>query len=221
MRILLADDHGLVREGLSALLERHGFEVVGEAANGRDVVRLFAEVRPDVLIMDVSMPELNGIDATRQIVAAYPKAKIIGLSMNSDRRQVLAMLTSGASAYLLKDSAAEELIRAVNEVASGHKYVSPTIAGVLIEHLSNSRPSEPPAAPSRAPDSERSLLSQREREVLQLVAEGDSSKEIAAKLAIAVATVETHRRQIAEKLGLRTVAELTKYAVREGITSLD
>jgi DNA-binding NarL/FixJ family response regulator len=205
MKIVIADDHRLVRDGLRALLEREGMEVVGEAASGREVIPLFFEVRPDVLIMDVAMPELNGIDAARQVLAASPLAKVIGLSMNDDRRHVIAMLNAGASAYILKTSAADELLQAIREVVAGRKYVSPAIAGVVLDEL---------AASSAAP-----ALTTREREVLQLVAEGLSSKEIACRLSVAVPTVETHRRQIMDKLGLRTIAQLTKYAIREGLTS--
>lgn len=207
MKIVIADDHRLVREGLRALIERAGMEVVGEAASGREVIPLFLEARADVLIMDVTMPDLNGIDATRQLLAVSPLAKVIGLSMKDDRRCVLAMLGAGASAYLLKTAAADELLQAIREVAAGRKYVSPAIAGVVLDELA--------AASATA----QTVLTPREREVLQLVAEGRSSKEIAVILNLAVPTVDTHRRQIMDKLGLRTVAQLTKYAIREGITS--
>jgi DNA-binding NarL/FixJ family response regulator len=216
MRILLADDHRLVREGLRVLLERAGMEIVGEASSGHDVLPLFDQFHPDVLLMDVYMPEMNGIDATRQLIAAAPTAKVIGLSMNGDRRHVLAMFAAGASAYLLKTSASEELVRAVHEVTAGRKYVSPAIANVVIETL-HGGPLEM-SAPSAARGSKG--LTTREQQVLQLVAEGHSSKVIAGRLNVAVATVETHRRQIMDKLSIRSIAELTKYAIREGLTSL-
>jgi DNA-binding NarL/FixJ family response regulator len=212
MRILLVDDHRLMREGLRVILERQGMEIVGEAATGREALTLCPTVRPDVVLMDVCMPDSNGIDATRRLVDDAPRAKVIGLSMNADRRYVIAMFAAGASAYLLKSSAAEELILAIREVAGGRKYVSPAIAGVVLDTLVEATP---PGFPSTKP------LTPREREVLQLLAEGASSKDIAARLDVAVVTVETHRRQIMDKLGLRTIAELTKYAVREGLTMLE
>lgn len=196
-------------------------EVVAEAASGLEALSLFQETRPDVLIMDISMPDLNGIDATRRLSATNSGAKIIALSMNGDRQHVLSMLAAGASAYLLKSSAADELIRAIGEVAAGRKYISPAIAGVVLDSMfegpANGIPATTGAPPSSGSDR---TLTAREREVLQLVAEGNSSKDIAAKLNVAVATIETHRRQIMDKLRIRSVAELTKYAIREGLTSL-
>jgi DNA-binding NarL/FixJ family response regulator len=219
MRVLLCDDHRLMREGLRAILEKAGLAVVGEAENGRDGVDLARQLQPDVVLMDISMPDLNGIDATRLLVEELPATKVIGLSMSSDRRYVATMFAAGAVGYLLKSSASEELIRAVHAVSNNLKYVSPAVAGTFIDdYLAHAEPSqflanEAPVAASRP-------LSLREREVLQLLAEGNSSKEIAARLNIAATTVESHRRQIMDKLGLRTIAELTKYAVREGLTSL-
>ncbi len=214
MRVLIADDHTIVRNGLCAILRQAGtIEVVGEASDGRDAVEMTRRLDPDVVLIDVSMPVLNGVDATRLIKRVSPRTKVIALSMHSDRRYVLAMLAAGASGYLLKIAAAEELIRAVTTVGSGEKYLSPAIAEIVID--SATRPKEP--APPESPCSE---LTTREREVLQLIAEGASSKEIAQKLSIAVSTVETHRRQIGEKLNLRSVAELTKYAIRAGLTSI-
>lgn len=222
MKILLADDHRMMRDGLRALLEREGLEVVAEAADGREAVSLVLRLHPDIVIMDVSMPELNGIDATRKLRAEAPKTKVIGLSMNADRRYVLAMFAAGAVGYLLKSSASEELIQALRAVSAGQKYVSPAIANIVLEHLTEG----PAAGGSRlaaVPQTHQIVkaLTTREREVLQLLAEGKASKEIAAQLGISLATVETHRRQIMDKLGLRTVAELTKYAIREGLTSIE
>ncbi len=211
MKVLLADDHRMMRDGLRAVLERAGVEVVGEAANGHEAVAEVRRVRPDVVVIDVAMPQLNGIDATRRLAADLPGIKVIALSMNADRRYVIAMLEAGASGYLLKNSASDELLNALDVVARGHTYLSPAIAGSVVDHALRADPSQGSERP----------LSLREREVLQLLAEGKSSKEIAVVLLIAVATVETHRRQIMEKLNLRTIAELTKYAIREGLTSAE
>jgi len=214
MKILLVDDHKIIRDGLRAILEKHqDIVVVGEAANGHEAIALVEKLSPGVVIIDITMPELNGIDATRRITGAHPEIKVIGLSMNLDSRYVLAMLAAGAVGYLLKNAAAEELVRAVHAVAAGQTYLCPEVSGVVVERMLRG---EGPAEPVTA-----SLLSPREREVLQLLAEGRTSKDIGQQLHIAVATVETHRRQIMSKLNLRTVAELTKYAVREGLTSLD
>ncbi len=213
-RILIADDHRIVREGLRALLGDHSaITVVGEAEDGRKAVELAARLRPDVVIMDVTMPGLNGIEATRQIVAANPGIRVIALSIHSDRQFVLRMFEAGASGYLLKEGAFEELARAVSAVVEGKAFVSPGIAGILIEDLVRQRSGR--EARQAAPD-----LSGREKEVLQLMAEGKTTKEIAVILHVGVKTVETHRRQIMLKLQMDSVAELTKYAIREGLTSL-
>jgi two-component system response regulator NreC len=214
MRELLADDHQMMRDGLAAMLKKEGVDVVGGASNGREAVEQAQALRPEIVVMDISMPELNGVDATRQIRASQPSVKVIALSMNADVRYVTAMFGAGASGYLIKSSAADELFRALEAVASGLKYVSPPLAHLLIEGFTDHAPSLP-RAPAKKP------LSPREREVLQLVAEGNSSKEIARHLGLAVPTVETHRRQIMLKLNLRTIAQLTKYAIREGLTPAD
>ncbi len=209
MNVVLADDHAMVRDGLRAVLEKAGVRVVGEAANGREAVAEALRLRPDVVVMDLAMPELNGVDATRRLTKELPGTKILGLSMNADRRYVTAMLTAGAAGYVLKNAAADQLLEALTVVMRGGTYLSPAI-----DDLATS----PGAALHRPAEK---ALTAREREVLQLVAEGKSSKEVGAALKIALPTVETHRRQIMEKLGLHGVAELTKYAIREGLTSAD
>jgi DNA-binding NarL/FixJ family response regulator len=212
-RILIADDHKIFREGLRTLLTNQpGIEVIGEADNGRSTVAMATELQPDVVIMDVAMPELNGIDATRQVSAACEQTKVLALSMHADSRFVTRMLTAGAHGYLLKDCAFEELTLAIQTVLDDDVYLSPGVAGVVVRAM-QSRSNEPG---TKAPE-----LTPREREVLQLVAEGRTTRDIAARLHVSVKTIETHRKQIMDKLELRSVAELTKYAVREGLTSLD
>ena len=211
LKILLADDHQIVCDGLRMVLENEGgMEVAGIASTGREAVRLTRELEPDVVIMDVAMPELNGIEATRQIVDAQPGTRVIGLSMHADKRFVRGMLEARASGYLLKECAAAELALAIRTVIVGRIYLSPAITGVVVDDYVGQRA-----------DERHRLLTPREREVLQLLAEGNSTREIAQSLFISVKTVETHRRQIMEKLHIHSVAELTKYAIREGLTSLD
>ncbi len=208
MTILLADDHTMMREGLRAILEKPpAFDVVGEASNGREAVSLALRLAPKIVLMDLSMPDLNGVDATRQIVAATPNVRVIGLSVSADRRSVLAMFSAGARGYVLKNAASDELRRAIGVVLAGPRYVSPLVADTVLESAIH-KGVEPRA------------LSSREREIVQLLAEGHTSKEIATTLRVAVSTIETHRRQIMRKLDVRSVAELTKYAIREGLTSL-
>jgi DNA-binding NarL/FixJ family response regulator len=211
IRLILADDHRIMREGLRALVERlPGMEVIGEAADGRTTVAMAKELSPEVVVMDIGLPDLNGIEATRQIASQNRNIKVIALSMHSDCRYVAKMLKAGASGYLLKDSAFEELARAIRAVAAGKTYLSPAVAGAVVKDYLGRRPDIRPALAS--------LLTAREREVLQLVAEGKSTKEIAEQLQISPKTADTHRQQIMRKLELRSVAELTKWAVREGIT---
>jgi two-component system response regulator NreC len=213
VRIILAEDHRITREGLVNLLkERPDMEVVGEAENGREAVRLARELSPDLVIMDVTMPDLNGIDATRIITSGSNKTKVIALSMYSDKQFVQGMIQAGASGYLLKDCAFEELVSAIQAVIHGDTYLSPGIAGIVVQDYLNKLTTDRSSADT--------VLTNREREVLQLIAEGNSTKEIAARLSVSVKTVETHRRQIMEKLGIFSIAELTKYAIREGLTSL-
>ena len=212
IKILLVDDHAMVRQGLRALLEHESdFEVVGEAGDGRTAVELVDRLKPDVVVMDVMLPELNGADAARQIREAAPRCKVIGLSMYAARRFVAAMLRAGATGYILKEAAFDELVRAIRDVYADRFYLSPAITGVVIEdYIQQMEHTKLTPAPSLTP---------RQREVLQLIAEGIPTKQIAARLGVSVKTIETLRKQIMDKLGLRSIAQLTKYAVREGLSS--
>jgi DNA-binding NarL/FixJ family response regulator len=213
-KIIIADDHKIIRDGLKSLISQYSdLTVVAEAGDGRHAVELVRELHPDVVIMDVNMPELNGIDATRQIVTESPDTHVIALSMHSDRRFVNAMLKAGAYGYLLKDCAFEEIIRAIKTVLNGQMYLSATITSQVVDDLITKKSGEN--------ESTLSMLSDREREVLQLLAEGNSTKEIASTMNISVKTIESHRKNIMDKIDLRSVAELTKFAIREGLTSLD
>lgn len=213
-RVLLADDHKLFRDGLRALIEvTPGFTVVGEARDGLEAVELCRSLRPDVLLLDISMPSMNGIEVARRLKDEGSTTRVLILSMHSDRRYVAECLRAGASGYLLKDSPFPEVARAMRAVLDGHVHLSPAIADVVAQEFAVH------AHPSR--DSAFDLLSAREREVLQLLAEGQGTKEIAARLSVSGKTIETHRRQLMEKLGLHSVAELTKYAVRQGLTPLE
>jgi DNA-binding NarL/FixJ family response regulator len=213
VKVLLADDHKIVRDGLRALLTRStDIEVVGEAENGRATVLLARQLEPDIIIMDVAMPDLNGIEATRQILSDRPDTKVVAVSMHSDRRFVSEMLKAGAAAYLSKDYAFDELEKAIAAVSAGKVYLSPDISGVVVENYVRQTP--------QAEVTAYSLLSDREREVLQLLAEGKTAKEIAEDLHVSIKTVETHRSNIMTKLNIHRLAELTKYAIREGLTPL-
>lgn len=211
--ILIVDDHKIVRDGLKSLISREqGLEVVGEAENGRIAVQMARRLKPKIVIMDITMPELNGMDASRQILSELPGTKIITLSMHSDRRFVMEMFKAGVSGYLLKDCAFDELAQAIKSVISNHKYVSPVIAGTVIDDYVDQT--------SSGRESSADLTS-REREVLQLIAEGMTTKQIANSLNVSVKTVETHRRKIMKKLDIHSIAELTKVAIQEGLTSVD
>jgi DNA-binding NarL/FixJ family response regulator len=204
----------MMREGLSSLLNQQpDISVVGHAVNGREAVQLAEKLAPDVVVMDVSMPDLNGIDATRQIISRQPLTRVIALSMHSDRQFVAEMFRAGASGYLLKDSAFEELTSAIRTVARDQTYIAPKISGFSIEDYASNSPANEPLLTPR--------LTDREREVLQLMAEGKGTKEIAAELSLSSKTVETHRQHLMDKLEMYTVAELTKYAIREGLTTLE
>ncbi len=213
IRVLLADDHVMMRGGLRMVLEQHAeLAVVGEAEDGRETVRLVKKLSPDVVVMDIAMPDMNGIEATRQIIEERPDVKVIALSMHSDRHFVSEMLKAGATAYLLKQCAVDELITAIKTVLKNQTYLSPCISGVVVDNFVRNT--------SKTESGAFSYLSDREREVLQLVAEGKTSKEIASQLNLSIKTVEAHRMNIMEKLNIHTVAELTKYAIREGLSSL-
>jgi two-component system NarL family response regulator len=213
IRVLLVDDHTLVREGIRSILEREtDLEVVGEAGNGRTAVELSERLQPDVIVIDIGMPDLNGVEASRRIKGCCPKTKIVALSTHSDKRYVLAMIDAGSSGYVLKESAGDELLRAIRAVMQGRKYLSPEVAGVLVDSYTGREFHDNPSSAT--------FLGSREREVLQLLAEGKSSPEIAKVLFISVSTVEAHRRNIMKKLDLHSVAALTKYAIREGLTTL-
>jgi DNA-binding NarL/FixJ family response regulator len=214
IRILIADDHRIIRDGLSVLIEKESnMAVIATAENGRKTLQLAQKLEPDIIIMDISMPELNGIDATKQIKSVVPKSKIIALSMHSDKRFVSEMLQAGASGYLLKDCAFEELAGAINAVYNNQTYLSPKITGVIVDDYISHISAKEPVCPD--------VLSPREREVLQLIAEGKSTKTIASHLKVSVKTIETHRHNIKEKLHTQSLAELTKYAIRHGITPLE
>lgn len=214
IRILLADDHQILRHGLRVLLEKEsGIEVVGEAEDGRRAVDLARTLKPDIIIMDLQMPILNGIEATRQILARTPHCKVIFLSMSSDPIVVRQAIQAGARAFVLKDCAFDELIKAIGSVKQGEQYLSQKIVGVVLTDYMKQLHGSNDLAPS--------VLTSREVEVLQLLAEGKTSKEIAAVLGVSVKTVDTHRQNLMAKLDLHSIAELTKFAIKEGITSVD
>lgn len=216
IRILLVDDHQIVRDGLKSMFAgQMDIEVVGEAENGRDAVVLARRLVPDVVVMDVTMRELSGTESTRQLLAEVPATRVVALSMHSDQRSVSAMLGAGASGYVLKDTPFDELVRAIRAVADGRIFLSERVADVVVtDYVARLSPS------ANAPATGKHL-SPREREVLQLIAEGASTKEIAARLFLSAKTVEAHRRQIMKKLDIYNVAGLIRYAVREGLVSFE
>jgi two-component system, NarL family, response regulator NreC len=213
IRILIADDHGIVRKGLRLQLEQNNdFEVVGEATEGREAVRMAEELLPDVVIMDIAMPTLNGIQATTQLVKKNPQIGVIILSMYSDETYLMRTLAAGAKGYLLKDSADVDLHRAVEVVAQGKPFFSPAIAGTLLEDYMRQ-------LQQRGLQDSYDLLTEREKEILQLLAEGKSNKDVAGILNLSTNTVETHRTRIMQKLDLHSTADIVLYAVRKGIIS--
>lgn len=214
IKVLLVDDHAIIREGLRSLLEKQPeMEVIADTDDGRKALDLVRELLPDIIIMDITMPGLNGIEATRRITAEFPAVKVIALSIHSKRRYVVDMLSAGAAGYILKECLFDELVQAIRAVAAGGRYLSPRITDVVVSDYVKRL--------SATADSPFEALSIREREVLQLVAEGKSTKQIALELHVSTKTIEANRRQIMEKLNIHSVAELTKYAVREGLTTLE
>ncbi len=214
IRIIIADDHTIVRHGLTRLLQQDSdVEVIAQAQNGHATVELARELSPDIVVMDVGMPDLNGIDATQQILRENSKIKVLALSMHSGRKFVVAMLKAGASGYLLKDCALEELTTALQTIMSGKIYLSPAITDIVVDSYVRQ--------PAESEKSAFSVLSQREREVLQLMAEGNTTKQIALHLHISPKTVEGHRLRLMSKLDIDNVAQLTKYAIQEGLTSAE
>jgi len=213
INVVLADDHVMMREGLRSLLETQpDIKVVGQASNGREAVQLICEHRPDVAILDITMPELNGIEATRQALAEVPELKVLALSMHADPNAVHQMLRAGAHGYVLKECAFSDLIVAVHAVLTDQSFFSPQIANIVLQGYLN--------PPAQQKFSAFKVLTGREREVLQLVAEGHSTKGIADKLYVSIKTVEKHRQQLMKKLGLYGVADLTRCAIREGMIPL-
>jgi DNA-binding NarL/FixJ family response regulator len=205
-RILLVDDHAVVRQGFKMILDAQSdMEIVGEAANGREAVELAAQLNPDIVVMDVAMPELNGIEATRRVIASDPHVRVIALSMHKDSVYVREILRAGARGYLLKDSGADDLVKAIRAVAGGESYLSPAVSNAVLDdyrkHVTN--PID--------------LLTSREREVLQMLAEGKTNKEIAVVLNLSVYTVDAHRGRIMEKLNLHSINELVRFALRNGL----
>jgi DNA-binding NarL/FixJ family response regulator len=214
IRILLADDHKIMIEGLRALLEKQpDMEVIADAEDGQTAVQVAQKLKPDVAIIDITLPALNGIEVTRIISALVPGIKVIGFSMHSNRRYVIEILKAGALGYVLKECAFEELVQAIRAVLANRTYLSPKIADIVIKEYVGLSP--------KTEFSVYSILTSRERQVLQLLAEGKTTKKTASRLYVSIKTVETHRQRIMDKLNLHTVAELTKYAIREGLTSLE
>ena len=205
IRVLLADDHVLVRQSLKSLLEREGFQVVGEASDGQEAIRKVESLRPDIAVMDISMPILNGVDAARELSRSFPKTKAILLTQHDENQYISEALEAGVKGYVLKSQAASELVQAIGQVSRGQVYLSPGIARVVAETFRTK--SEKPEDP----------LTSRERQVLQLIAEGKSTKDVASLLGISVKTAESHRTRLMQKLDIHETASLVRYAVRRGI----
>lgn len=212
--VIIADDHAIIREGLKSLLEKKGVKVLGIARNGREAIDMAVTHTPDFVLMDIAMPDLNGVDATAAIRKKVPFTKVIALSMHSTKKHIDNMFSCGASAYIIKESAFGELMDAIDEVNKGNYYLSPAIARMYVDNRGN-RFSTCDGLPK--PND----ISKKERQVLQLVAEGEKNRDIAEKLGVSIKTIETHRRNIMKKLSIFNIAGLTKFAIKEGIVSLD
>jgi two-component system response regulator NreC len=214
MKILIADDHGVVRQGLKALIETEAdMQVIGEASDGQQVVQLTRQLSPDVVLMDIAMPNLNGVEATRQILEENPDIRIIALSVHSDKHFVTGMLKTGASGYVLKSCLFEEVLRAIETVKDGNYYLSPKITDVVVDDYKYYMATLNKASEVR--------LTPRERQVIQLLTEGKSTKQIALLLHVSSKTIDTNRRDVMNKLGIFSIAELTKFAIKEGLTSAE
>jgi len=215
IRIMVVDDHGIMRDGLHLLIgQQDSMKIVGEAANGRDAVAMAEKLKPDIVLMDVSMPGLNGIGATAEIIKGDSDAKVLALSAHSDKQFVTDMLKAGASGYVLKDCVTEELIRAINAVHAGERYLSAKVAGVIIDsYIEAGQPGSSATSIAK--------LTAKEREMLQLLVEGHSTKQIARLLHLSIKTVDGRRHAIMNKLNMQSLSELTKFAIREGLTSIE
>ena len=205
IRVLLADDHQIVRQGLKDLLQREGFTVIAEAPDGREAVRLAREHRPEIAVLDLSMPLLNGLDAAREIQQSCPRTALILLTMHTEDPYIVEAMRAGVKGYVLKTQAAADLVQAIRDVSQGRLYLSPQVSGALAAALVNKS------------DFQEDPLSPRERQVLQLIAEGQTTKEIASLLGISVKTAESHRSRIMDKLGIHEIAGLVRYAIRRGL----
>ncbi|WP_299977945.1 response regulator transcription factor [Desulfobacula sp.] len=214
IRVIIADDHAIIREGLKNLLEKKGVNVIDIAKNGREAISLAIAHQPDIVMMDISMPDLNGVEATAAIRRAVPNTKIIALSMHSSKKIIDKMFASGASGYVLKESAFDELYDAIQEVNKGNVYLTPSIARMYVDSQGNMVKDIEDMPKFKE-------ISKKEREVLQLVAEGEKTRNIAEKLNVSIKTIETHRTNIMKKLGIFTIAGLTKFAIKEGIVFLE